>query len=94
MNANNKTAIHGLSDGRGMFWALRSLLVPRRDVELTPEAGIYEPQPLTLDTPEETDLSTASVVSDSNATHQIYLNGGQMRAIYTQQNGRRFTVSA
>ena len=92
MTTENKSSIHGLSDGRGVFWALRSLLVPSRDVDLAPEDGVFEAQPVEAEMAKVERPTVRSQPPAKNQAHHTYLVGGQMTPIYQQHSGRRFAA--
>ena len=87
MKKNNQS-IHGLSDGTGLFWSLRSFISPSRDITLNPKEGVFE---------EEQDESQTPVRQYRKRTppksaHQTYSIGGQVAQIYTQTLGRQFAI--
>ena len=92
MNSDKQRLAHGLSDGRGMFWALRSLLVPGRNVDFVAEKGIFEPavQPSS----EQSKPSPTRVLDTrkTDRTHQTYLSRGQVIPIYTRTLGTQFAA--
>ena len=92
MTAENKSSIHGLSDGRSVFWALRSLLVPRRDIDLAPEDGVFEAQPVEAEAAKVEPPTVRSQRTVGDHAHHTYLVGGQMTPIYQQHSGRRFAA--
>ncbi len=94
MKSDKQTLVHGLSDGRGVFWALRSLLVPSRDVDFVAEKGIFEPTVHTVSEQSTPVTTRVSGTSKANKTHQTYLNHGQVIPIYTQTLGTQFAVQA
>lgn len=87
---NENKAIHGLSDGKGLFWSLRSLVSPSRDITLAPEEGVFVAE--TVDT--EIQRNTSPKPAGSRKSHHTYGIGGQLAQIYTQTLGREFAALA
>lgn len=87
MKKNNQS-IHGLSDGKGLFWSLRSLINPSRDITLNPNDGVFEEEHVEVQTPVRQYRKQAPVKSP----HQTYSIGGQVAQIYTQTLGREFAI--
>lgn len=83
-------SIHGLTDGSGLFWSLRSLVKPSRDITLNPEKGIFVAENAEV----EPMVPTQQEEQTKRAQHQTYGIGGQLAQIYTQTLGREFAVLA
>ena len=87
---NQDKSIHGLSDGKGFFWSLRSLVSPTRDITLTPEDGVF----IAASSETELDPMPAPKPFSKRPAHQTYKIGGQLAQIYTQTLGREFAILA
>lgn len=83
-------SIHGLSDGKGLFWSLRSLVKPSRDITLSPEKGVF----VAAEAEVEPMVRSQHEQSAKRAPHQTYGIGGQLAQIYTQSLGREFAILA
>jgi hypothetical protein len=83
-------SIHGLTDGTGLFWSLRSLIKPSRDITLNPEQGVFVAEADTA----ESMVRTQQEQSPKHVPHHTYRIGGQLAQIYTQTLGREFAILA
>ncbi len=83
-------AIHGLTDGTGLFWSLRSLVKPSRDITLTPEKGVFVAEEMAVDSM----VRSQQEHIPKRTPHQTYGIGGQLAQIYTQTLGREFAILA
>jgi len=87
---NEDKSIHGLSDGKGLFWSLRSLVSPTRDITLTPEDGVFVAE----QSETEIERTVPPKPVAKRPAHHTYKIGGQLAQIYTQTLGREFAVLA
>ena len=87
---NKSQSIHGLSDGKGLFWSLRSLVSSTRDITLTPEDGVFSAE----HSESEIEPLLSPKPSAKRSVHHTYKVGGQLAQIYTQTLGREFAILA
>ena len=92
MNSEKKQLVHGLSDGRGVFWALRSLLVPGRDIDFTAEQGIFEPEVKEDDLKCHARDDAQLKRSERRVVYESYRDGGQVIPLYVKTRGTQFAA--